>query len=116
MVAIVGGPAERQFRQIAGTHHKTIGLVGNVHQNLRAFARLCVLVRDIAEGCVVIYVGKMLHYGFSDVYFAQCDAKCLHEANCIVVCAIGCAESGHCDPDNSTSIQAEKIKRAGADQ
>ena len=116
VVAIISRPSKCQFRQIAGTHHKTVGLIGNVHQNLRALSGLCVFISDIVHFCVVIYVRKMLHYGLSDIHFAHCDAKCLHQLNRIVVGASRCAESGHRYADYAATLYAEEIKCTCANQ
>ena len=40
MIAVVGRPAKRQLRHIAGTDDKTADLIGKVHQNQRSLACL----------------------------------------------------------------------------
>ena len=60
MVTVVGGPAERQLGQVARADDKTTGLVGEVHENLRALARLAVLIGHVLDRRVVLDVLKML--------------------------------------------------------
>ena len=52
---------------------------------------------------------QMLHYGLSDIHFAHCDAKCLHQLNRIVVGASRCAESGHSYANYAATLYAEEI-------
>ena len=47
MVAVVGGKAERQLGEVARADHDAAFLVGEVHQNLRALARLAVFIGHI---------------------------------------------------------------------
>ena len=49
MVAIVRSPSERKFRQIAGADHDAPVLVRHIHKDLRALARLRVLVSGICQ-------------------------------------------------------------------
>ena len=40
VVAVIGSPSQCQFRQVAGTDHHGVQLVGKVHQNLRPLTGL----------------------------------------------------------------------------
>ena len=79
MVAVVGRPAERKLRQVAGADHEAAGLVGNVHQHLRALARLAVFIGHVVYGFVMADVGEVLPDGGGDcllvepVHLACCD-------------------------------------------
>src|SRR5699024_6027586 len=47
MVSIVSGPAESQFRKVAGSDYNTSGLIGDIHKDLRSFSGLSVLIRHV---------------------------------------------------------------------
>lgn len=60
VVAIVCGPSQCQFRQVARSYHQSCGLVCDIHQHLRSFARLGIFVNHIVNVCIMSDVGKML--------------------------------------------------------
>ena len=71
VVAVIGSPAERQLRQVAGTDDKAASLVGQVHQNLRTLAGLAVLVGHVLHGRIVLNVLKVLLHSRVDRNLAE---------------------------------------------
>ena len=74
VVAVVGGPSECQLGKVARADDKPVHLIGHVHQNLGAFARLAVFIRHIVFVRIHADILKMLHTGFFDADFANGDA------------------------------------------
>ena len=70
VVAVVCAPAECELAEVAGADDDASELVGVVHEDLCALARLCVLVCDIGGDAVVSecaeVVGGGLPYGYLD--------------------------------------------------
>ena len=56
MVAAVGHPAERGFGKISRSYNERFVFVRKVHENLRAFARLCVFVHRVVNVFIAAYV------------------------------------------------------------
>ncbi|OAV65697.1 hypothetical protein Barb4_03249 [Bacteroidales bacterium Barb4] len=75
MVAVVGSPSESQFGEVARADHQAVCLIGNVHQYLRALARLSVLVGNVVIFSVMPYVFEMLFASRLDGNLAECDAQ-----------------------------------------
>ena len=95
VVAVVGAPAQGEFREVAGSDDYSALLAGYVHEQLRAFARLAVLVGQVVNVLVLSDVGEMLAHRREYGYFAEVSAQQLHEPGRIVVCAPAGAEAGH---------------------
>ena len=79
VVAVISGPSEGEFREVACAEHHAANLVGIVHENLSAFAGLAILVCNIVDADVVVNVGEMLLYGVADRDFEQSDTEVLHQ-------------------------------------
>ena len=75
VVAVIGGPAERQLRQIARADDKTASLVGQIHQNLRTLAGLAVLVGHVLHGRIVLNVLEVLFHGRVNRNLAEAHAQ-----------------------------------------
>ena len=75
MVTVVGGPAERQLAEVARADDKAAGLVGQIHENLRALARLAVLVGHVLDRRVVLDVLEVLLHGRVDRDLAEAHAQ-----------------------------------------
>ncbi len=116
MIAVVGGPAQRQFRQIAGAYYHTAGLIGNVHQYLGAFSRLSVFKGDAVVGKIMSDVGKMGFYRITDIHSAEGYPQFLTQLFRIGAGAIGGAEAGHGDSDNICAGPFQQIHSADSDQ
>ena len=71
VVAVVGRPAQCQFRHIPGSDDHAVFLVGNVHEHLGTLPCLPVFVGDIVVFHVKLDVLKMLGHGFFDIHLLQ---------------------------------------------
>ena len=65
------------------------------------------VVSDVLE-----VLGDALPY----VYLMYCHTQTLHECYCIVVCTVGCSESGHCDSMNSLTVKLQFVECRNAHQ
>ena len=116
VVAVIGSPAQRQFRQVAGADNQRIQLVSQVHQYLCAFASLRVLVGGIVDVSVVTDVLEVLGHSLCDGYLHLRYAQRLHQRRCIVVGAVGSTESGHGHPNDSLAVQSHLVEGTDAHQ
>ena len=116
VVAVVGGPSQCQFGEVAGTYYESVGLVGYVHQYLRAFAGLRVFVDHVVVLRVVPYVFKVLQAGGLDADLAYGDTERLHQLHGIGVGAVGGAKAGHGDADDVLARPLQLIEGAHAYQ
>ena len=114
MVAVVGRPAERELRQIAGADHEATGLVGNVHQNLRALARLAVFIGHVVHRFVMADVGEVLPDGGGNVDLLHADAQLLAKLHGIGLRALRGAEAGHRDALDLLPAAPAEVERAHA--
>ena len=112
MVAVVGGPAERQLGEVAGADDEAALLVGHVHEDLRALARLGVLVGDVVDGLVVPDVGEVLAHGGGDANLAQLSAHGTGELAGVVVGAVRSAEAGHGHRDDAVARKSQQVEGA----
>ena len=112
VVAVVGGPAQRQLGEVAGADDHAALLVGHVHEDLRALAGLGVLVGDVVDGLVVPDVGEVLAHGRADDDLAQLHAERLREQRGVVVRAIRGAKARHGDGDDAAAVEAQQIEGA----
>ena len=116
VVTVIGGPAEREFAEVAGANDECSGLVGHVHEQLCAFACLRVFVGSVVYAGVVAYVSEVLCDGGGYADFTLGDAELGHEADGVVVGAVGGAEAGHGDADDAVAGIAEFIEGLDADE
>ena len=116
VVAVVRGPSQSQFRQVAGSHYHAIHLVSHIHQNLRTFACLCVFIRHIMVGHVEIQVLEMLYAGLFDADFSQGYPQAFHKVDGIGVSTVGGSEAGHGHADDAFARESQFVERFGADQ
>ena len=112
LVAVVSRPSQGQLAQVARADHQSALHVGDIHQYLRAFACLAVLVGRRAVFGVEPYVPEMLQAGVADRDFAHGDAQAAHQLQRIVVGAIRGAESGHRDADDPRAVELQLVERA----
>ena len=95
VVAVVGGPAQRQFGKVAGAHHEAAGAVGGVHQLQCPDAGLTVLERHVQHAFILPDVGKMAVDGVGDVDLGEADVQFVAQNFRIAAGALGGAEAGH---------------------
>ena len=110
MVAVIGGPSQRQLRQVARTHHESAQLIAEVHQNLRTLTSLTVLVGHVMDIRVVADVLEMLRHRLGNAYLAHGDAQALHQADGIAIGAAGGAKARHGDANDALAVVAQFIE------
>ena len=107
VVAVESAPAQCQLGEIAGADHESAKLVGQVHQDLRAFAGLRIFIRDIEQVFVVVDILKMLLDRVVNPNDPELGASGLHQLFGIGAGALAGAEAGHGDGDNSFAIEPQ---------
>ena len=75
LVAVVGGPSQSQFRQVACSDDDATHLVADVHEYLRAFARLTVFIDHIVHGAIMSNVFEVLCHTCCDGHLAHRDTE-----------------------------------------
>ena len=75
MVAVVGCPAERQLGEVPGADDKAAVLIGQVHQDLGALARLGVFIRHVVYHGIVANVLEMAAHRVADRHGAKIDPQ-----------------------------------------
>ena len=110
MVAVVSGPSQSQFRQVARTDDECIHLVGIVHQDLSTFTGLTVFVGHVVVGHVVVDILEVLDAGILDADFVHGDSEGRHQVEGIVISTVGSAESRHGDAHDSLAGEAQLVE------
>ena len=116
MVAVVGSPAESQLRQVAGTHDDGVLLIGNVHQYLGTLAGLGIFVGGIVDHRIVADVLEVLGDGLGYAYLANGHSQLLHQLQGVLMRAVGCAEAGHGDADDTPPVKAQLVESLDRDK
>ena len=111
MIAIVGRPPQRQFRQIARPDNYSVELIGDIHQYLRPLASLRVFVGDAAVAVGQTNIFKMLNASIFYANFFYTDSQCLHQIDGVVVGAPRRAKARHGNPDHLLARKAEFVHR-----
>jgi len=95
----VGAPAQRQFAQVACSHHQRSSHVGQAEKMSRALSGLNVFKRDIVNffpaGEGVFYVFEHLQAGRPDVDFVRFHAQRLHQPVRVFISLGRCGKTGH---------------------
>ena len=112
VVAIIRG----QLRQVTGTHHDTVYLIGHIHQDLRTLASLTVLIGDIMHFSIMTDILEMLCDSLGNTDLTDGDVQGLHQCHRIVIGAVGRAEAWHRDANDALATDAELIKRLHRDK
>ena len=97
VVAVVGGPAQGQLREVSGTHHQSAALVGHVHEHLGALPGLAVLKGHIVVVHGLANVLEVLSNRRADVDAPEGGPQPLGQLHGVVPGALGGAEAGHGD-------------------
>ena len=95
VVAVVGGPAQCQLRQVAGAHHKAAGAVGSVHQFQRAHTGLPIFKGHVQHAFVLADVPEVAVHRLGDVDLFEGDLQLIAQDLGIAAGAVGGAEAGH---------------------
>ena len=114
MVTVIGGPAERQLGQVARADDKTAGLVGQVHEDLRALARLAVLVGHVLDCWVVLDVLKVLLHSRVNRDLAEAHAQIAGERLGIRLGTVRRTKARHGDGRDTGTRQAQGIERTNS--
>jgi len=75
VVAVVGGPAQRQLGEVAGADDEATGAVGGVHQLEGAHTGLPVLEGDVQHALVLADVPEVAVDGVGDVDLGKADGQ-----------------------------------------
>ena len=116
VVGVVSAPSKGKFAEVACSDDKTVALVGNIHENLRALTSLTVLIGHVVVVEVVTDVKEVANTCFLDADFLDGDAQRLHQSHRIVVGAVGGAKAWHGDTDDLLAWTLEQIHRLDADK
>ncbi len=116
VVAVVGGPAQGQFRQVSRTDDDSSQLVGEVHEYLRALTGLRVLIRRVVLVHVVTDVFEVPDDTLGDIDFPDGHPEVGHQLQGVVVSAVGGAETGHGDAHDSLAVVAQLVESTHAGQ
>src|SRR5574344_2317790 len=115
MVAIVRGPSERKFRQIASADHDAPVLVCHIHKDLRALSRLRVLVSGICQCRIMSDVFEVLGNSLSDRNFHRCYTESVHQILSIRTSPGRSTETWHGDTYDTLPVPAEFIESKNCD-
>ena len=77
VVSVVGGPAQSQLAQIAGTHHQSGKLVCLIHEYQGTDSGLSVLKGHIQIFRILVNIFKVLQHRVLNVDFAEGDPQLL---------------------------------------
>src|SRR5699024_1875411 len=95
MVSIVSGPAESQFRKVAGSDYNTSGLIGDIHKDLRSFSGLSDLIRNVTNLRIVTDIPEMQVHRLPDIHLPKLRSQASAGLTGILICPVCSAEAGH---------------------
>ena len=110
VVTIIGSPSQCQFREVSRTNDDGIFLVCYIHQDLRTFTGLGILVGHIMHLLIMAYILKMLGHSLGNTDFTDSHAQCLHQFNGVIVRTIRRSEAWHRDTYDTLSIEVEFVE------
>ena len=116
MIAVIGRPTECDLRKVARTNDKTVRIVGDIHDDLCAFTRLCVFIGYVAHVFIVSDILKMHADGAFDIHGANGRAERFREHDGVALCANGRTEARHGNGDDIFSVASEKVHRANGNE
>ena len=116
MVAVIGGPAQGQLRQVAGADDNAPQPVGRVHQHLGALPRLRVLIGHVQVGFPLADVQKVLAHRFLNGNLPEADLQLFRNALGVGLGPAGGAEAGHGQGVDALPGQPQPVERPGCDQ
>ena len=111
VVAAVGVPAERDLREVARADDQGAFHVRKVHQDLRPFPGLCVLVRDVVDALDVSDVGEVFAARLADVDDSHGRADGLRERDGPVLRGPRRAEPRHDDGEEVVALKPQPVER-----
>ena len=113
LVAVVGAPAQRQLAQIACAQREAADLVGDVHDDLRAFARLRIFVGDVVHFGILPDILEVLLDSLDDGDGSGRAADQRHQPERVLQRAAARAHAGHGDADQPLHRIARAAERIG---
>ena len=113
LVAVVGAPAQRQLAQIARAQREAADLVGDIHDDLRAFARLRIFVGDVVHFGVLPDIFEVLLDGLDDGDGSGRAPDQRHQPERVLQRAAARAHAGHGDADQPLHRIARAAERIG---
>ena len=116
MIAVVGTPPERKFGKIARPDDESARLVGGVHQDHGAVARLRVLIGGVQNGGIMSDVLEMPQHRVRNAHRARRHAHRLHEGEGVPLCPARGAEPGHGIGADVRAVLFQQIERARRDK
>ena len=116
VVPIIGAPSQGNFRQVPCSHDQPPSFIGQIHQNLRAFAGLDVFISGGSFGRIVPDVGKVPETAFRDGDFPEFHAQKAAHGHGIVMRSVRGAEAGHRYGQNVRGRPLQRPAGAGADE
>ena len=116
LVAVERAPAERRFGQIARADDEAAAAVRQIHQNLRAFPRLRVLVSRVENVLRVPDVGEVLLHCGNDGNFLRGNAEPLHQIERVPARARRRSRPGQRVSANARGIEPEPRERLFRDE
>ena len=116
VIAVVGRPAERQLGEVPGPDDQAAVLIGQVHQDLGALARLGVFIRHVVYHGIVADVLEMAAHRVADRHGAKIDPQKLGQLFRVALGAAGGAESGHGHSQNALAGQGKRVECAHGHQ
>ena len=115
----VGGPAQREFGEVAGAQHDAAALVGDAEQVIGAQAGLDVLEGDVvhllAAGERMADLGEHQGGGGSDVDLFEADPEGLRQRDRVALGPLAGGEAGEREGQDIAARAAFAVHRLGRD-
>ncbi len=111
VVAIVGGPTQRQLGKIARAHHQAPFHIGDIHQHLGALTGLGVFIGHVVYIRILADIPEMLLHGLADIHAAEGDAQCLAKRLGVIARSIRGTKAGHGHGQGILGASSEQRQR-----
>ena len=116
LISVVGRPAEREFREVAGADDEAPLFIGDVHQHLRAFARLRVFKGHVIFVLFMADVAEVEFHRFRYVDASEIDAERLAEQFRVALRPCRGAEAGHRHGEDAGARALHQVRRPDGDE
>ena len=110
VIPVIGGPSKRKLRQIARTDDHTAALICKIHQYLGTLSRLSVFKSHIMIIHFLSDIPEMKRYRLADIDFHKLCTELIDKLTCIIICAVCCSETRHCNSHDLFAVKTEHIK------
>ena len=112
VVAVIGRPAERQLGKISRAHDDAAACIRDIHEHLRALARLCILISHVMHCRIMADIRKMNLHGMADVDGLYRHAERLGQGHGVAFRPHRRAEARHRHGDDITALPIQHVHRA----